>query len=61
MNLKYTIQLFDLAKNQDEPCIGYRIISSDENLACITDADYLMHSLSETLSHIATPVPEGAE
>ncbi|TAN71587.1 MAG: hypothetical protein EPN17_00855 [Methylobacter sp.] len=57
MKAKYTIELFDLPETPDGQTIGYRVISNDANLLSITDADYLMHSLTETLSRIAQVVP----
>lgn len=54
---KYTLQLFDLPENLNGQTIGYRVISDDKCLLNITDADYLMHQLSETLSRIAQVVP----
>lgn len=53
---KYTIEIYDLPEGEDTK-IGYRIVSMDENEeTLVTDADYLVHSLSETLSHIGRPV-----
>lgn len=66
MTPKYTLEIFDLDNQDDktQPSIGYRIISNDACLLNITDADYLMHSLTETLSRIALVVlyetPAGA-
>lgn len=54
---KYTLEIFDLPENLQGQTIGYRIISHDDCLLNITDADYLMHSLTETLSRIAQVVP----
>jgi hypothetical protein len=62
MTPKHTIELFDLGDNSDgQACperrpIGYRIIS---HAACLeSDADYLLRSLAETLSHIGQKLPD---
>lgn len=58
MPSKYCIEIYDLPTPQPEGLsIGYRIIGMDSKTELVTDADYLMHSLSETLSHIGLPMP----
>jgi len=53
---KHTIELFNLPTPQDGKTIGYRITGGSS--VHITDADYLLHSLAETLSYIGLEMPE---
>lgn len=61
--LKYTLEIYDLPHPSPEGQeIGYRIICNDlpmavlsENLL-VTDADYLVWQLSQTLAHIGQPL-----
>lgn len=48
----HTIELYDLIDHPDGITIGYRITHTSQSQEWITDADYLAHSLAETLSHI---------
>ena len=58
---KYTIEIFDLVEADPEKrSLGFRVVSNNQNLDVVTDADYLVHSLTETLAHIGQVVPTEA-
>lgn len=58
MTPKHTIEIYDLVDHPDGTTVGYRVTSANFSLDLVTDADYLVHSLTETLSHIGQVMPD---